>query len=115
VAETHSTNDADASPRVLLVEDDDLVRQSILWTLEDEGTGQPDLVLLDIGLPGIDGFGVADRLRVLYGSQVPVVVLTADGRAAEKARRVGAVAYLHKPFEIDDLIRTVRTLLRRVP
>ena len=114
--------------RILLVEDDEFVRQTILWTLEEEGidtavaadglsaishleTSRPTLMLLDIGLPGVDGFGVADRLRTLYGSEVPVVVLTADGRAAEKARRVGAVAYLHKPFEIGDLIRVVRSHL----
>jgi CheY-like chemotaxis protein len=129
VADSHTVTGAETeAPRVLLVEDDEFVRQTILWTLEDEGIGamaatdgqeaigrleatKPDLVLLDIGLPVVDGFGVADRLRALYGAALPVVVLTADGRAAEKARRVGAVAYLHKPFEIHDLVRTVRGVL----
>ena len=110
---------------VLLVEDDDVVRQSVAWTLEEEEIPfvavsdgqqavdrlreqQPGLVLLDIGLPRVDGYGVADALRSQYGDRVPVVVLTADGHAREKARRVGAVAYLHKPFELEDLVATVR-------
>ena len=64
-----------------------------------------------MGLPLVSGDGVASAIRAQYGTSVPVVVLTADGRAAEKAQRVGAVAYLHKPFELDDLITTVRTAL----
>jgi DNA-binding response OmpR family regulator len=113
---------------VLIVEDDPHLRQTIEWTLQDEGyaialaaDGQealdqarrerPALVLLDMGLPRIDGFGVAEGLRAAYGDGahgVPVVVMTADDRAAEKARRVGAVDYLRKPFDLDELIETVR-------
>ena len=113
---------------VLVVEDDEMLRQTIRWALEEEGVeveiaadGQeavdsvaqrrPSLVLLDMGLPLVSGDGVASAIRAQYGTSVPVVVLTADGRAAEKAQRVGAVAYLHKPFELDDLITTVRTAL----
>lgn len=113
---------------VLVVEDDEMLRQTIRWALEEEGVeveiaadGQeavdsvaqrrPRLVLLDMGLPLINGDGVASAIRAQYGLAVPVIVLTADGRAAEKAERVGAVAYLHKPFEIDDLISTVQASL----
>jgi len=46
-------------------------------------------------------------LRNAHGKDVPILVITADGRAAEKARRVGAFDYLHKPFEFDDLIAAV--------
>ena len=113
---------------VLVVEDDELLRQTIRWALEEEGVEveiaadvkeavdsvalrRPRLVLLDMGLPLVDGDGVASAIRAQYGTAVPVVVLTADGRAAEKAERVGAVAYLHKPFELDDLIKTVQAAL----
>ena len=112
---------------ILIVEDDAQVRRTLQWTLEAEGlpvqaasTGRravelaaserPGLMLLDMGLPDIDGYAVADRVRAVYGD-VPIVVVTADGRAAEKARRVGARGYLSKPFELDDLVATVRRFL----
>jgi two-component system KDP operon response regulator KdpE len=114
---------------VLVVEDDPAMRQSIRWTLEAEGIPVVDaataaqaiaaavggplaLLLLDYGLPDGDGAGVASAVRERLAEAVPpIVVLTADGRAAEKAARVGAVAYLHKPFELDDLLATVRRAL----
>lgn len=113
---------------VLVVEDDPSVRRMIQWALEDEGLtvvvaadGQeavewttrrrPDLVLLDMGLPVVDGDGVASHIRTQYGATVPIVVVTADGRAAAKAYRVGAVAYLQKPFEIAMLMESVRGAL----
>lgn len=113
---------------ILVVEDDQDVRHTIQWALEDEGYAvltasdgkqaldrvqgrQPALVLLDMGLPVVDGYGVADGLRANYGDRVPILVITADGRAAEKAHRVGAVGYLHKPFDIDHLLGTVRRVL----
>ena len=113
---------------ILVVEDDLHVRQTIQWALEDEGLPvetasdgrqalewathqRPGLVILDMGLPIIDGFGVAAGLRATYGDAVPILTVTADGRAAEKARRVGAVDFLHKPFEIDALISAVRRAL----
>lgn len=114
--------------RILVVEDDPVLRQSIQWALEDEGLqvdtaadgrqalGQlarrrPALVLLDMRLPIVGGEAVADGLHAAYGDEVPIVVITADGRAAEKARRVGAVDFLAKPFEIDDLIGVVHRAL----
>ena len=113
---------------ILVVEDDVYVRQTIEWALEDEGlavetaaNGQqalewvsrrkPGLVILDMGLPIVDGFGVADGRRPVYGDGMPILTVSAEGRAAEKARRVGAVDYLHKPFEIDALIGAVRRAL----
>jgi DNA-binding response OmpR family regulator len=113
-------------PWVLLVEDDPQVRLAIRWTLEAEGivvedapTGQkaiqlasrraPNLVLLDIDLPDISGYAVADSLRTAHGN-LPILVLTAD-RAAEKAVRAGAIAYLTKPFESEDLIAEVTRAL----
>src|SRR5690348_12848496 len=98
---------------ILVVEDDFDLRQTILWTLKDDGheveeagdggeavdralRRKPALVLLDMGLPVLDGYGVAARLRSLYGDTVLIVTVTADGRAAEKARSIGAVGYLNK-------------------
>lgn len=117
-----------AQPRVLVAEDDAGLRQTIEWTLQDEGIlvetapdgeeaidrlrqFRPALLLLDMGLPRVDGDGVAAGLRSIHGDTVPIVVLTADGHVQEKARRVGAVAYLKKPFDIDDLIETVRRIV----
>jgi DNA-binding response OmpR family regulator len=116
------------SAPILIVEDDAPLRQTIQWTLEDEGlpielagdgeealeklrTLRPSLVLLDMGLPRVDGFGVAIGLRALYGESVPIMVMTADGRAAEKAERVGAVGYVRKPFELDDLLAVIHRSL----
>ncbi len=110
---------------VLVVDDDPEIRQTIQWTLEDEGFAvetaadgrealrraelrRPALVILDWGLPGLSGEGFASLLRTAHGDSVPIVLITADGRAAEKARRVRAQDYLHKPFELDDLVSMVR-------
>src|SRR5579871_4591142 len=113
---------------VLIVDDDPTMRQVMSWALEEEGLQvaaagdgraaletigreRPALVVLDMGLPLVDGYGVATGLRAAYGAAVPILLVTADGRAAEKARRVGARAYLHKPFELDDLVRAVQRIL----
>jgi len=61
-------------------------------------------VLLDLSLPAASARKVAAELPFLHGAGLPIIVITADGRAAEKSRRLGAVGYLHKPFEIDALV-----------
>jgi DNA-binding response OmpR family regulator len=110
---------------VLVVEDEPQMRQVLAWALEDEGlpvqtasdgsealevaqAQRPALVVLDMGLPIVDGYGVASGLRTTYGQEVPILVVTADGRAAEKARRVGAYSYLSKPFDLSDFVDAVR-------
>lgn len=109
---------------ILVVEDDVDLCQLMRWTLEDEGLtvetagdGQealkramqrrPALVILDMGLPRLSGEGVADILHTMYSTALPIITVTADGRAAEKAKRIGAVSYLNKPFELEVLIKTV--------
>ena len=82
-------------------------QQAVEWTVQH----RPDLVLLDMGLPVVDGVGVASHIREQYGATVPIIVVTADGRAAIKAARVGAVSFLQKPFEIDMLLESVRSAL----
>ena len=116
------------APPILLVEDDAGLRRLITWALEDEAlpcvaladgqqaldwlaTTRPALVLLDMGLPLVDGDGVAAGLHARHGDEVPIIVLTADGRAPEKARRVGAAAFLRKPFDVDELVALVERQL----
>ncbi|HZR44779.1 MAG TPA: response regulator [Ktedonobacteraceae bacterium] len=117
-----------ADKLVLIVEDDADLRQTIQWMLEDEGFAvetagdgrealdravrkKPSLVILDMGLPIIDGFGVAEGLHATYGDGIKILTLTADGRAAEKSKRIGAIGYLNKPFDLDALITAVQEAL----
>lgn len=107
-----------------------MLRETITWALEDDGLEvetaidgtdalqraalrPPGLVVLDMGLPGLDGFGVAAELRNRHGGELPILVVTADGQARQKADRVGAVGYLHKPFDVARLVREVRAGLSR--
>jgi DNA-binding response OmpR family regulator len=117
--------------RVLLAEDDQAISEPLARALRREGyevevcedgpgalesaTGSPvDLVVLDLGLPGMDGLEVCRRLRK-EGSGVPVLVLTA--RADEVDTVVGLDAgaddYVTKPFRLAELLARVRALLRR--
>ena len=122
---TKPTKSASGEKIVLIVEDDADLRQIIQWILEDEGfkvevagdgqegldrarANKPSLVLLDMALPIIDGFGVAAGLRQVYGDSIAILTVTADGHADEKARRVGAIGYVSKPFELDTLINAVK-------
>jgi DNA-binding NtrC family response regulator len=80
--------------------------------LEIAAAERPDLVLLDLRLPGIDGLEVLDRLRTTHPS-LPVVVLTAHGevKTAVRATQLGAVDYLTKPFDADEIVLVVRRAL----
>ena len=123
-ARSPGADSAGATEVILVVDDDPGIRQTIRWALEDEGftvataaDGQealaqgerhrPALVILDMTLPVLDGHAVADGLRA-GGAAVPILMITADGSAVAKARRVGAYAYLKKPFDIDALLGAVR-------
>jgi DNA-binding response OmpR family regulator len=74
---------------------------------------RPELILLDIGLPGLDGWQVLERVRDI--SDVPILMLTAHGQESEKVRglRGGADDYLTKPFANSELLARVEALLRR--
>lgn len=74
---------------------------------------EPALIILDILMPGIDGFEVAKRLR--RGSQVPILMLTAKGMVADKVTglNAGADDYMVKPFDFDELLARIKALIRR--
>src|SRR6266513_5525067 len=76
---------------------------------------QPDLVILDVQMPGLDGWGVLERIREL--SDVPVLMLTARAEELDKVRglRAGADDYVTKPFGRQELLARVDAALRRTP
>ncbi len=117
---------------VLLVEDDPALRRALRTLMRardleviDVGTGEEavvtasggaaDVILLDLGLPDIDGLEVLRRVRTF--SDVPVIVLTAHDQQHEKVRALdaGADDYVTKPFDTEELLARVRATLRRVP
>ena len=118
------------APLVLVVEDDAAVRSLISTALEMHGyrlaavgTGEaavmeaashnPDLVMLDLGLPDIDGVDVIGRLRTW--ATMPIIVISARSEDSDKiaALDAGADDYLTKPFSVDELLARVRASLRR--
>ena len=116
------------SRTILVVEDDRAIRETLRGVLEDEGyavevaedgevalvrirEAPPALIVLDIGLPLVDGFGVAEGAQKLYGQSVPIIVITAAGRAGEAAERIGAFAFLAKPFDLDRLLNLVERVV----
>ena len=126
VAESGRQQEIDT--HILVVDDDHTLCQTIQVVLEEEGfvvetamdgvealeqveRTRPATVVLDMGLPLLDGEAVAGELRMRYGTAVPVVLMTADGHVKEKGSRVGAVVALGKPFEIDDLVTAVNKAL----
>ena len=117
--------------RVLIVEDESLLADRLAATLGERGyavdiatdgeradflvsTEPYDAVILDLGLPRIDGLTLLERWRA-GGIAVPVLVLTARGSWSEKVRGIdgGADDYLTKPFQMEELLARLRALIRR--
>jgi two-component system alkaline phosphatase synthesis response regulator PhoP len=117
--------------RILIVEDNTALAEGIEYNLRLEGyetqiaesgtdaitmaeSWNPDLVILDLMLPGVDGYQVLRSIRG-RGSHVPVIILSARGEEADKVRgfRLDADQYVTKPFGVVELLERVAALLRR--
>jgi DNA-binding response OmpR family regulator len=119
------------TPRVLVIDDDRLLCELVRTTFELEGfdvdiaydvieaervlvESRPDAILLDIGLPGIDGIFYLERLRETpQTSKIPIVAISGSDEAGRAARAVGAEAFQRKPFSPLELIALVTPLIRQ--
>jgi DNA-binding response OmpR family regulator len=119
-----------SEPRVLVIDDDDDIRNLVRMLVERTGatvhdaangkeglrefhSWRPDLVVLDVNMPEMDGWNVLDRIRDM--SEVPVLMLTARGEELERVRGLqsGADDYVVKPFGKQELVARIQALLRR--
>jgi DNA-binding response OmpR family regulator len=119
-----------AQAKILIIDDDGPVRGLVRTLLEREGhavaeacdgqagvralyAGRPDLVLLDVCMPGMDGWGALERIREL--SDVPVLMMSALSAEADRVRGLagGADDYVTKPFSAPELVARVTAVLRR--
>ena len=126
-----ASRDAAKSARILVVDDEQYIRDLVGTALRYEGfdvaeadtgraalnavsAGRPDLIVLDIMLPDLDGVEVTRRMRT-DGIRVPVVFLTARDATEDKVvgLTVGGDDYLTKPFSLEELVARVRAVLRR--
>ncbi|MEL7668695.1 MAG: response regulator transcription factor, partial [Actinomycetota bacterium] len=118
--------------RILVVEDDPIIRQTVSYALKRAGfevsaagdgfdgltlarAEQPDLILLDLMLPGIDGYRFAEEVR-RENTEVAIIMVTAldGGRDTIRGLDAGADDYVTKPFSMEELLARVRANLRRV-
>lgn len=117
--------------RILLIDDEPLITESLSYSLQREGyeveavadgylalpaieAYQPDLIVLDIMLPGMSGIEICQKLRAQ--SSTPVIMLTARGDELDRVLglEIGADDYLSKPFSFRELLARIRATLRRV-
>jgi two-component system chemotaxis response regulator CheY len=113
------------SARVLVVDDDKGIREFVRTVLSDEGydvaeatDGQqaldrvaqrrPDVILLDMRMPVMDGWEFARTYRERPGPHAPIVIVTAALDVAKDAKEIGANGFLAKPFQLDDLLQLVQ-------
>lgn len=118
-------------PQILIVEDDNAVRNLIATTLEtrsyqyhtaktggaailDVVTYRPDVIILDLGLPDMDGVDIIKKVRTF--SNMPIIVVSARSEDRDKVEALdaGADDYLTKPFSVEELLARLRVALRRV-
>ena len=123
--------DPDTSPKILLVEDDAIFAGSLAKGLVEEGFDvrhavdvpgarrclaelEPDLIVLDLGLPRIDGLTFLGEVRASTRRR-PVLILSARGEVEDRVKglELGADDYLSKPFAFTELIARMRSVLRR--
>lgn len=124
-----SLNESDKLPTVLVVDDEESIRQSVEGVLQDEGfrvisvesgmaalnvirSCRPDLILLDIWLPGMDGVETLGKLKEIY-PEVPVIMISGHATIATavKATRMGAVDFVEKPLDLEVLLGVIREVL----
>ena len=118
-------------PTILIADDDAFIRRPLEWMLQQEGfdtatavdgddcleqLGEttPDLLILDVMMPGHDGFDICRRMQAdARLREVPIILLSARGRAhdLERGMALGAAEYLTKPYSPTDLLARVRALL----
>ena len=118
-------------PTILLIDDDSMVARLVQLALEPEGyqlttapngleglkiaqANPPDLILLDLMLPGQDGFKVLNQLRAEpQTADIPVIVVSSKAQPTDKhaAAKIGANAYLTKPYRRAELLSLIRSLL----
>ncbi|MFC1570563.1 response regulator [Candidatus Omnitrophota bacterium] len=122
-----------AKETILIVEDERDIAEMIEYNLEKEGYGtvavrtgedalsaakkkSPDLIILDIMLPGMDGFETCKKLKTSeITAQIPIIMLTAKSREADKVAglEIGADDYMTKPFSPRELLARIKAVLRR--
>lgn len=115
--------------RIMVIDDDEAIREFVSWVLGDDGyevvtanhgavalnvleRWHPDVILLDMRMPVMDGWEFSRAYRETNHSHAPIIVLTAARDAAESADDIGAEGYLSKPFDLLDLLDVVRRFSR---
>lgn len=117
--------------KILIIEDDKIISNGLKQALENEGyqvqcafdgdmglymakTESPDLVIMDVMMPSMNGFEVTTELR-RHGEQVPILILSARTESKDKIRGLdlGADDYISKPFDLDELLARVRRFLKK--
>ena len=126
-----ASREANVTHKVLIVEDDDSIVEALNFLMETAGyevriardglegiklaqKNNPDILILDVMLPGCDGFEVAKNLRAsTKGRTTPILMLTAKNRPIdmEKATELGVDAFMTKPFSTREVVEKVKTLL----
>lgn len=116
---------APPSSSVLVIEDDPEMRGLLVLMLEEEGyrlltasdgreglellrTAKPDVILLDMKMPVMDGYEFARQYREGYSERAPIIVMTAAEDPRKRAEEIGAAGWLGKPVELEELFQTVK-------
>lgn len=119
-----------AADPILVVDDDDAILSTVQAALDDEGytvlaasdglvaldlvrQRPPSLILLDMKMPVMDGWGFARAYRAQPGLHAPIVVFSAAVDAGRRAAEIGAQGYLAKPFNLDDLLAVISRCVAR--